>query len=250
MFLAKWSHLLHKWLGLIIGLQVFFWVLGGLIFVTIPFQGIIKGGDYVHKIEANFEKRALYPISQIDEKGEMRSIITVNISGQPMYKMTDALGGQRIFNALNGSVMPKPSEKEILAHAKFLYKGSGHIKSIQLLTQPQAKRLLIVDELYGKTGLWQVSYDDALKSRLYFDVVTGEFHRFRNDAWVLYDLFWRLHVMDYENGENFDHWLIKIAAGLSFFLIFSGIILLFYSRFLKKLRPVSYYLKRLIKVKT
>lgn len=247
MFLAKVSHFLHKWLGLMIGLQVFFWVLGGLIFVTIPFQGIIKGADYVHKTEANFEKLALYPINRIDEKGETRSITTVNISGQPMYKVTDVLGNKRIYNALNGVVMQQPSEKEILEHAKSLYKGNGSIESVQFLTQPQAKKLFIVDELYGKTNLWQVSYDDALKSRLYFDATTGEFHKFRNDAWVLYDFFWRLHVMDYENGENFDHWLIKIAAGLSFFLIFSGIILLFYTRFSKKIRPISYYLRRLIK---
>ena len=40
----------------------------------------------------------------------------------------------------------------------------------------------------------------------------GEVVARRSDVWRLYDLFWRIHILDFEAGENFNHPLIIGAA--------------------------------------
>jgi len=81
----------------------------------------------------------------------------------------------------------------------------------------------------GKTGLWQVSFDDTWNSRLYFSAKDGEFYRVRNDAWVMYDFFFRLHIMDYNTGEEFNNNLLRAFSILSVVVTITGIIMLIYS---------------------
>ena len=57
---------------------------------------------------------------------------------------------------------------------------------------------------------------DALQTRLYFDGASGEYLTVRTRAWVWYDFFWRLHIMDYQGGEDFNGGLLRGAA-LGFF---------------------------------
>jgi uncharacterized iron-regulated membrane protein len=57
-----------------------------------------------------------------------------------------------------------------------------------------------------------VSFDDRLKTRLYISPETGEIESRRNKIWRLYDFFWMLHIMDYDERENFNNPLLKIAA--------------------------------------
>lgn len=73
-------------------------------------------------------------------------------------------------------------------------------------------RLGIVDELYGLTDVWQVSFADSYNTRLYFSKITGEFLKLRNDYWVVYDFFGRLHILDIPNGESFNGLLLRAVC--------------------------------------
>ena len=66
---------------------------------------------------------------------------------------------------------------------------------------------------------------DALATRIYLDGRTGEFVVSRNEAWVWYDFFWRLHIMDYGGGEDFNNTLLRGASVLSWALVLMGAIL-------------------------
>ena len=48
----------------------------------------------------------------------------------------------------------------------------------------------------------------------------------RSGVWRFYDFFWRLHIMDWKTGENFNHPLIIITTFLTLSIVITGIILL------------------------
>jgi uncharacterized iron-regulated membrane protein len=86
-------------------------------------------------------------------------------------------------------------------------------------------RLGIVAETGGRGDLWRVRFDDALATRIYLNGRTGEFVTSRNEAWVWYDFFWRLHIMDYADGENFNGTLLRLASISAFGLAIAGAVL-------------------------
>jgi uncharacterized iron-regulated membrane protein len=55
---------------------------------------------------------------------------------------------------------------------------------------------------------------------------TGEVVSRRSGVWRLFDFFWRLHVMDWDDGEDFNHPLIIITTALTLSIVVSGFILL------------------------
>ncbi len=233
--LSKISRFTHKWLGLIISIQLMAWTVGGAFFVVVPFLPIIKGEKYIKKIEYSFNNISFYPLHKILQNIEnTKNVSIISINNQPVYKIINNKNQLYIFDAVNGKKISKPKQKDIISHAKLLYTGNAEIKNVQYVSSPLKKSLFIVDELGGAVELWQVEFNDFLNNRLYFSGDTGEFYKIRNDAWVIYDFFWRLHVMDYKNGENFNNPLVIIFTLILLFLSISGIILLFYSSFLKR----------------
>jgi hypothetical protein len=65
-----------------------------------------------------------------------------------------------------------------------------------------------------------------LRTRLYFDNRSGELLTVRTEAWVVYDFFWRLHVMDYSHGEDFNNFLLRASAVAAFGLVVTGLVLM------------------------
>ena len=87
------------------------------------------------------------------------------------------------------------------------------------------RRLGLVDEVGGRRDLWRVRFDDALGSRVYLDGPTGVLLAVRTEAWVWYDFLFRLHVMDYSGGEDFNSTLMRVASTVAFGLVLAGMVL-------------------------
>ena len=81
-------------------------------------------------------------------------------------------------------------------------------------------------EVGPRRGLWRVRFDDRLGTRIYVDSRSGHCVAARNDAGVLYDFFWRLHVMDYSEGEDFNNPLLRAASLVAVALVVTGVVLL------------------------
>jgi uncharacterized iron-regulated membrane protein len=109
-----------------------------------------------------------------------------------------------------------------------LYRGSGRLVAVEQLQQPP-RHLGIVREAGMRRGLWVARFDDGLATRLYVDGISGELVAARSDAWVIYDFFWRLHVMDYAEGEDFNNSLLRTASLVALALVLTGSTLLAFS---------------------
>ena len=48
----------------------------------------------------------------------------------------------------------------------------------------------------------------------------------RNDDWRFFDFFWMLHIMDYQERENFNNPLLITASMFALFTVLAGLLLL------------------------
>lgn len=213
----------HRWLGYLVALQVLAWVLGGLIFAWVPFQAWVKGGDVLVKPQQALPTDWVASLAQLPtDKGALLGLQSVATASGPALKLRYAEGD--IWLSAGGGPLPLADAKRVADYARTLYKGDGSVERVGRLDEVP-KRLGLVRELGERRDVWQVRFDDSLKSRFYFDGRSGELLAARNEAWVIYDFFWRLHLMDYRGGEDFNNTLLRAAVLAALALVLTGLVL-------------------------
>lgn len=212
----------HRWLGWLIGLQVAVWVSSGVVFALLPFDPWVKGGDDLKRpvLALTVLPPALGGIPPV----QVRSLVAVVTPAGPAWRVGVQGEHHPRHVPLAGGDWVAPDAAAIQAYALRLLKQPLPVRNVQRLAQVPT-RLFIVDETGGRGDLWRVQFDDALGTRLYFDGPSGEFVTHRNEAWVWYDFFWRLHIMDYTGGEDFNNTLLRAASILSWALVAAGVLL-------------------------
>ena len=214
----------HRWLGYAVALQVLLWVLGGAVFAWLPFQGWVKAQDVVAKpvpaLPAGWAQRLAAGLPADEAQASAASVATA----RGMAWRLKSKAGERWVDA-DGRELPPPDEAAVRAFATALYQGAGPLAGVELLTKV-SQRLGIVNELGSTRPVWRVRFDDGLQTRIYIDSRSGELLAARTDAWVWYDFFWRLHVMDYGEGEDFNNPLLRTAAPLALGLALTGLVML------------------------
>ncbi|MDP1528602.1 MAG: PepSY domain-containing protein [Rhodoferax sp.] len=233
MKILRLSTQLHKWIGLIVGLQVLFWVGGGLVMTAIPIETVRSE----HRVaEAQLEPLALDALPGLGEIAGLAGVAPVqaDLHGTPrgpVWTLKPASGDAVIVSAITGRPFAPMSRDEVPAFAKRAYRGEAEVTGVSYLaTAPEET---------GKTGpLWRVDFADGEKTSFYVSPSTGEVVSRRSGVWRLFDFFWKLHVMDWDDGEDFNHPLIIITTALTLIIVITGFVLLWVrvSRDLKVMR--------------
>jgi len=137
----------------------------------------------------------------------------------PAWTLKPVSGEPVIVSAVTGRPFAPMSRDEVSAFAKRAYRGEAEVTDVSYLaTAPEET---------GKTGpLWRVDFADGEKTSFYVSPSTGEVVSRRSGVWRLFDFFWRLHVMDWDDGEDFNHPLIIITTALTLSIVVSGFVLL------------------------
>lgn len=219
--MVRLSTQIHKWLALIVGLQVLGWVLGGLVMTAIPIERV-RSEHHVAKFQPDaLPTEGLIGYADAAKAVGLRPVeatLKSTLRG-PMWLLKDAEGKAHVVNAVTGlHVAPLPaSEARLLAGAQ--YEGKG---------QPAVPRwFAVAPQEAGKPGpLWRVDFDDAERTSFYLSPDTGEVVSRRSNVWRVYDVFWRIHILDFKTGDNFNHPLIIAAAALTLPVVITGLILL------------------------
>lgn len=221
--LLVWSVRLHKWISLAVGLQVLFWVLGGLV-MTVLSIGVVRGEHHAPPAP----DRPL-PVAHVVALGEAVRVAGIaptqaELRQTPrgtVWILTGSKGDPIVVDATTPGRLRPFSAAEALQFARRGYKGPAAPVSARLLeTAPQET---------GKVGpLWRVDFNDVERTSLYLSPTTGEVVSRRSNVWRFYDLFWRLHIMDWPNGEDFNNPLVIAAAALAFVLVITGFDLLYW----------------------
>jgi len=126
-----------------------------------------------------------------------------------------------MYDAQSGEKITPLKEAQARKVAEQDYVGAGKIISAALMTHPP-------HEYRGATPVWRMDLDDRLHTRIYVSPDTGEVRARRNDIWRVYDFFWALHIMDYDERTNFNSWWLQLFAASGFVFALSGIIIVIY----------------------
>lgn len=209
---------LHLWLSVLLSLQLLAWFGSGLLMSLLPIDEV--RGDHL-KNPAPAAQWHLAGISPSDIRTSQKdALISLKQRGQlPVYQLQQG-EKQQYFNAVDGKELPPLSEKELQQLAQAWYRGEGTLSKTQLLTElPLEARGLSLP-------VWQVQFQDAENTVFYLDPMLGQLLRVRTDNWRLFDFVWMLHIMDYQERDNFNHWLLIASSALALLFTLSGLVLL------------------------
>jgi uncharacterized iron-regulated membrane protein len=230
----------HKWLALLIGLQVILWVSGGLVMSALPLEQV-RGEHNIRPqpVRVLPPMDELIPLSTIlaETRTSLMRVTLRHLDGEPVYELHGAGAPPRLVDARTGAALTPLDTgwAERLARADFA--GEGEPVSIALRDETGI-------EYRGPHPVWQVIFDDGENTRLYISPDTGQILARRNDMWRVFDFFWMLHIMDYSERMDFNHPLLIGAAAVALIMTLSGVFLIF-TRFRRRdFRWLRFWQKR------
>lgn len=233
--MMKWCRRLHNWLGLILVVQILLWFLSGLVMAVLPIEQV--RGEHLHTQPVPRWQQALVSPASVLEHHSSEASFSISqqltldnnqLSAMPVYVIDDA--GQRFrYSASSGKLLNTLSEQDITRLAQAQYTGNGALSYSQLLQQ------LPAEVKHLPTPQWQVQFNDDNNSTFYLDPATGAVSRVRTSLWRVFDFFWMLHIMDYDERSNFNNPLLISTAAASLLFTLTGLVLLW-----QRYRPKRY----------
>lgn len=213
-----WSARLHKWLALIVGVQVALWVVSGLFMTLYPIERV--RGEHLTRAPAPPVLGA--PAVLPDDAGlDVASFRLAQYGGRPVV-VAEADGTRTLHDAYTGERIAAPDEARIRELAREAYLGEGDVASVRRIETDAPI------EYRGALPVWQVVFDGSQALHLYLDVGSGEIVARRTRLWRIYDVMWMLHIMDYDERVDFNNPLVRIASALAVVVALSGLVLLPY----------------------
>ena len=223
MSLATFFRRVHKWVGLLIGLQFLLWTISGTAMALLDHEQVSGG----HKPPA----AAPPPLPSggpawpriVETLGSMpvQAVALRPLLDRQVYEIGTA-GSVLLFDAATG--MPLQVSAAVARQvAEAGYEGQGRVAGVTRL-----KELTLAVRTH-ELPIWRVDFDDDQASSFYVSGSTAKLLERRNDSWRLWDFFWMLHNMDYLNRTSFNHPLIVAVGFGAAWLAITGVYLLFKS---------------------
>ena len=222
--LRKYSTLIHKWLGLVLGIQIVLWIAGGFVMSYYEIELVRSEHNIAEQEQILFTQQ--YPLAPIDivlanVDEPVLEVKLRSLADFPVYEVTLQSGDIWLYHATEAKLLsPLPGEMAaVIADADFLPEAI-----------PTKARWIEEHNLEyrGDLPVWRVDMNDEEGTHLYISPQTGRVVARRSDVWRLYDFFWMLHIMDYENRTNFNNPLVIWASLFALIFSVTGIIMLFF----------------------
>jgi len=209
---------IHKWVGLIIGLQFLLWALSGSVMALLDKDkvgGHGGGMGHSHPLPAG----EYFDVAALPRGEPVEGLILRDLGARPVYEVHTAKGA-RLIDATSGEPVRVDQQ---LARDVASMMNEAPVREVSVL----AKANLEARDFEG--AMWRVDFADVENSSAYVSLDTGRFLVMRGDTWRTWDFFWMLHNMDYLNRKSFNHPLIIFVAFGTLWLSGTGFYLLFKS---------------------
>ncbi len=222
------SRAAHKWLGLVVGLQLLVWIASGFYMVAVDL-------DFIHgdSLVRNLDTVVQLPPQTVSIEALQRQwtgireirLRALPDDGAAVYEIVTHAGIELIDAAAGRRISPLPQPR-VIALARAYYAGGGEPRRA-LLIATEAERPLEVQN--RPPPLWRVDFDDWLETTLYLSPDTGRLVTRRHRFWRWFDFLWALHIMDYRNRTDVNNGLLVGASILGLAAISAGFWLTWYS---------------------
>ncbi|WP_159437700.1 PepSY domain-containing protein [Ferrimonas marina] len=211
---------LHRWLMILVGLQMAIWAISGSYFALTNIHSI-HGDELVSLPQPTLDIAPQSAQTLLRDYPESTAISLSKVAEQWQY-LVETPEGQRRLDASSGKPLPPISEAQAIRAALAAYRGEAAIQDVQLLDTEAT------DELSPRhLPVWRINFDDWRHTSLYISQATGELVSKRHDPWRWFDLLWRLHILDYDDGADINNPLLMIASGLALLALLAGVALLY-----------------------
>ncbi len=213
----------HKWLALIVGLQLIIWVTTGLLFTLVDSS---KARGQIYRAKSTVVQLPDLP-SQLLTNAQFADIVSEHISLKQIrhielkafqnhwYFEVATMSDLYLFSATTGQqlLVNKALAVKLIKDSYF---GPGKLTNLILLTP-------IIANMGNVTGkIWQARFSDDLKTQVYLSQNTGRILKHTNDVSDYNDILKLLHFMDYNQSGHFNSWWIISMAFLTCLLSFTG----------------------------
>ncbi len=213
---------LHKWLALIVGVQLAIWTLTGLYMVVVHID-IVHGDHLVRSIAPpRVDLNGARAPAQVMDLNADQSARLIAVRGSAAYVIEGAKG-RRVVDAKSGAPLPALTQAEIEPIARRLFTQDGPIETVELLTNPP------LEYQRRAVPVWRVEFEGWGNPTLYISPQTGELIARRHDLWRIFDIAWMLHIMDYKERADVNNPLSRVVTVAAAFTAISGAWLLLYS---------------------
>lgn len=224
MLTRTWAPRLHKWIALIVGIQLLAWSASGLFMTVVPISQV-RGEHNIRKQETvDLRAAALVPIASALQRAPAGAVARVElraVAGRPVYEIAIDGSSSVLLDARSGVLLSPIAEAHAIEIAVADFAGAGRVTKAALIAEKPPI------EFRGELPVWRISFDDPDATNLYISAATGKVVARRSSTWRLYDFLWSLHIMDYSERDNFNNPLVIAAATIAFALAVSGLVLLY-----------------------
>lgn len=214
--LSFWRKL-HKYLGWLLLLQLLCWFGSGLVMSALPITQV--RGEHLRKPLLSPDWRQALSPATLAQHHPQHQLKLSQQGSTPVYQFSTAQE-QLYYSALTTEALPPLTQTQVRQLAQLQYQGDAEIKQIQRLQQaPFEVRHL-------SAPLWQVEFADEEGSSFYLEEHTGKVLSVRTNNWRIFDFVWMLHIMDYQDREDFNHPLLILFSATALFFTLTGALLL------------------------
>lgn len=221
--LAAVSRKYHKWLMLFLGLQFLIWSVTGAYMVLLNIDYIHGDSLVVNHQDSINHQQISYPLSSIYRRfPEAQGLELGKLLTQDVYRFS-ARGQKYLMNARTGELLPQITKAQAKAIARYFYNGDDNVIDAELITANPPSELSS-----RRLPAWRVNFDAFASPSLYVSSQSGLVVTKRHEFWRTFDLFFRLHIMDYGSGEEVDNWLLFWSVLFGLLACISGILLVYY----------------------
>ena len=214
-----WLRQIHKWVGLVVGLQFLMWAISGTAMALLDMEEV-AGGPAAEVRQQPLPLSTAWPNVQQALASEPVSGLRLRSLPQGIVYQATTEEGVRLFSAADGR--PVKVDRATAANvARAAHPEAAVVKAVA----PLSKLTFAVRT--HQLPIWRVDFNDARNSSYYVSGTTGELLERRNDTWRWWDFFWMLHIMDYSERTSFNHPLIITIGFAMVWLAVTGFWLLF-----------------------
>ena len=218
---------IHRWFGLVVGIQLLLWTVGGLFFSLNPIAKVRGETEAPEAPPLEFSTPPASPAAALSElrldhpRAEIRTVLLRHHLGGTIYEITYLENEEphwALADISTGELRAAVDQDEAEAIARHAYTPDSTIEDVTLVTEAPS------GSEYRERPLpaYRVTFDDPLGTRLYVSVERGMVTARRNDRWRVFDFLWMLHIMDYQNRDDFNTLLLQAVSALGLVTVLSG----------------------------
>lgn len=221
----------HRYLGLFLGIQFLAWTVGGLYFSWTNIDEI-RGEDL------RADKKAL-PIKM--QNASLGILLDSLQNNEPQIEFKNIQVVEILDKAFYQIHLEKPQKKVLLFDMKSLLPKSAlneqEAKKVAQKSLKKPSEIVKTEYLTTTNGhheyrekplpAYAITFEAPNNTTVYVSTELGTVQSYRNNAWRIFDFLWMLHVMDYENRDNINNWLLRIFSLIGLITILSGFLLFF-----------------------